>query len=480
MNIRLRSGVEVPVEMHKVRIIQEIKLQPARHRLKAMEEAGYNTFLLRTRDVFLDMLTDSGVNAMSDQQLAAMMIADDAYAGSESYYRLCDSVKDVMGYNYTLPVHQGRAAEHLVNKIFYKEGGVVITNYHFTTSRAHVEIPGMTMLELYHDRALITESDYPFKGNMDLDKVRKAIAEHGKDKIVYIRMEATTNLLGGQPFSMENLREVRQICDEFGIPLVLDGSLITENAFLIREREAGYGEKTIAEIVKEMCSYIDLYYMSARKSASVRGGLIATNDEKHFEATRNYLPVYEGFQTYGGMSIKEVEAMAVGLREMVSDTVAGASVLQIRYFAKRFIEAGIPIVTPPGGLACHIDATKFLPHIEQPNYIAGAMAAATYLVSGIRTMERGTVSTDRSPDGKEMMADLELCRFAVPRRVYTISHLEYAVDRLTWLYEHRELVKGLKFTYEPPVLRFFFGKMEALDNWGEELVKAFEKDFGEF
>lgn len=480
MNIRLRSGAEVPVEMHKVRIVQEIKLQPVRQRLKAMEEAGYNTFLLRTRDVFLDMLTDSGVNAMSDHQLAAMMIADDAYAGSESYYRLCDSVQEVMGYGFTLPVHQGRAAEHLVNKIFYKEGGVVITNYHFTTSRAHVEIPGMTMLELYHDRALITESDYPFKGNIDLDKVRKAIDLHGKDRIAYIRMEATTNLLGGQPFSMANLREVRQVCDEFGIPLVLDGSLISENAFLIREREPGYENKTIAEIVKEMCALIDVYYMSARKSASVRGGLIATNNEKHFEETRNYLPVYEGFQTYGGMSIKEVEAMAVGLREMVSESVAGASVLQIRYFAKRFLEAGIPIVTPPGGLACHIDAAKFLPHIEQPNYIAGAMAAATYLVSGIRTMERGTVSTDRAPDGTEMMADLELCRFAVPRRVYTISHLEYAVDRLTWLFEHRDLVKGLKFTYEPPVLRFFFGKMAPLENWGEELVKAFEKDFGEF
>jgi tryptophanase len=220
--------------------------------------------------------------------------------------------------------------------------------------------------------------------------------------------------------------------------------------------------------------------MSARKSASVRGGLIATNSQQYFEEVRNYLPVYEGFQTYGGMSIKEVEAMAVGLKEMTYDDVAGCSVLQIRYMAGRFLELGIPIVTPPGGLACHIDATKFLPHIQQPNYIAGAMAAAVYLSSGIRTMERGTVSSDRTPEGQEVMADLELCRIAVPRRVYTVSHLDYAIDRISWLYDHRELVKGLQFTYEPPVLRFFFGKLSTLDGWSEALVKAFEKDFGDY
>ncbi len=481
MEIQLRNGKYFPIEMHKVRIVQSISLPSLNDRLKAIEEGGYNTFLLRTRDVFLDMLTDSGVNAMSDNQLAAMMVADDAYAGSESYYRMVDAVTDTLGYKLSMPVHQGRAAEHLIDKVFLKPGQIVATNFHFTTTRAHVEVLGGTMLELYADEALNTQSTHPFKGNFDLDKVNAVIKKYGREGIAYIRFEATTNLLGGQPFSMENMRAVRKICDDNGIMLVMDGSLLGENAYLIKEREAGYQNKSVAEIILEMCSKIDLYYMSARKNASVRGGLIATNNEEYFGALRDFLPLYEGFATYGGMSIKEVEAMAVGLREMVNEDVAGCSVREVKYFINRFLETGVPVVTPPGGLAAHLDAKRFVPHIPQTQYPAGALAAAVYLCSGIRTMERGTLSCDRDPHtGAEIISDLELTRIAVPRRVYTVSHLEYAVDRISWLYENRDLIGGLEFVSEPPVLRFFFGKLKALGNWNNKLAEAYRKEFGDY
>lgn len=480
MTIRLASGKEIPIEMHKVRIVQKITLPPIERRLQALEESGYNTFLLRTRDIFLDMLTDSGVNAMSDNQLAGMMVADDAYAGGESYYRLVDAVHEILGYKYVLPTHQGRAAEHLIDKVFLKPGQVVPTNYHFTTTRAHIEILGGTMLEIYADEARNTQSTHPFKGNIDIHKLQDVVKKYGREKIAYVRMEATTNLLGGQPFSLENMRQVRQICDHHGLLLVLDGSLISENAYLIRQREQGYAHKSIAEIIKEMCALADIYYMSARKNTSVRGGMIATNNEKYFLQLRDWLPVYEGFLTYGGMSVKEVEAMAIGLREMVAPEVAGCAVEQVKYFANRLLENGVPVVTPPGGLACHLDAMRFLPHVPQHQYPAGALAAAVYLASGIRTMERGTISTDRDKDGKEILADLELTRIAVPRRVYTISHIEYAVDRISWLYKHRDIVKGLKFVQEPPVLRFFFGKLEALEKWSTALCSVFKKELGDY
>jgi len=478
MSIRLSSGEEIPIEMHKTRMVQKIRLVPVEERLKAMEEAGYNTFLLKTKDIFLDMLTDSGVNAMSDNQFAGMMNADDAYAGSMTFYEFAKAVEDVLGYKHVMNAHQGRAAEHLIAKVFAKPGGVVPTNYHFTTTKAHIELQGMQVLEIYYDDALKTESTNQFKGNMDPSKLKNIIKKYGKDKIGFVRMEATTNLIGGQPFSMKNLREIRQICNENQLMMVLDGSLLCENAYLIMQREKGYENKTVAEIVKEMCSVPDLYYMSGRKNTSVRGGMIATNNEKLFEQIKPWLPVYEGFITYGGMSMREIGAMSVGVREMVDPGVAGCSVEQIKYFVNTLSKAGIPVVTPPGGLACHLDAMKFLPHVPQSQYPAGALAAALYIASGIRTMERGTVSMDRDKDGKDVFADVELTRIAVPRRVYTVSHIDYAIDRIQWLYKHRSLVKGLKFVSEPPVLRFFFGRLTALDNWGTNLRDAYKKEMG--
>jgi len=477
MSIRLSNGKEIPIEMHKVRIVQQVRLAPARERLKAMEEAGYNTFLLRTRDLFLDMLTDSGTNAMTDNQQAAMMQADDAYAGSESFYRMADAVQDVFGYKYLLPVHQGRAAEHLLAKTFVKPGHIIPMNYHFTTTKAHFNLAGGKVLELYGAEALNTQSTCPFKGNMDLDRLRAAIAEAGPANVSFVRMEATTNLIGGQPFSMENLRQVKALIEPMGIFLVVDGSLISENAYF-HQREAGYENTSIKDIIREMMGIADLCYLSGRKSCSVRGGMIATNRKDLYEAIRPWLPVYEGFFTYGGMSSREIEAMAVGIREMTQLDVSGSSADAVKYFVELLEEKGVPVVTPPGGLACHVDAMRFIDHVPQSEYPAGALAAAVYLTSGIRGMERGSVSMDRDEEGRDVPSDLELLRLAVPRRVYTMSHFQYAADRLKWLHDHRKMIGGLEFREEPPVLRFFAGLMTPKTNWAAELTAAFEKDFG--
>jgi len=478
MIIKASDGREFPVEMHKTRMLQKITLIPAEERLKAIKEAGYNTFQLKTKDIFLDMLTDSGTNAMSDNQFAGFMTADDAYAGSMTFYDFADAVKDVMGYKYVMNVHQGRAAEHLLAKTFVQKGQVVPTNYHFTTTKVHIELPGAQILEIFFDEALETKSTNPFKGCMDPQKLRDVIKKYGKEKISYVRMEATANLLGGQPFSMANYKEIMKISKEAGLLTVLDGSLLCENAYLIMQREEGYKDKTVAEIVKEMCSLVDIFYMSGRKNTCVRGGCIATNDKKLFDEITPWLPVYEGFFTYGGMSQREVGMMAVGMREMIDPSVAGCAVEQVKYFVNRLEETGIPVVTPPGGLACHIDARKFVPHIPKEDYIAGALTAALYIASGVRSMERGTISMERDKDGNEVYCDLELTRIAIPRRVYTVSQIEYVVERLNWLYKNRELVKGLKWVSEPPVLRFFLGSLDVLDNWSRNLCDAFKKDYG--
>lgn len=480
MSIKLSSGKEIPIDMYKARMVQKISLIPVEERLNAIEEAGYNTFLLKTRDIFLDMLTDSGVNAMSDNQFAGMIKADDAYAGSMTFYEFAESVKEILGYEHVMNVHQGRAAEHLIAKVFASSGDVIPTNYHFTTTKAHIELTGAECLEIFTDEALKTESTHPFKGNMDPQKLKDTIEKYGRERIPFVRMEATTNLLGGQPFSMENLKEIAQICRGYEIPLILDGSLICENAYFIMKRQSGYENRTVSEIVKEMCSVADLFYMSGRKNTCVRGGLIATNNRGLFEKIEPWLPVYEGFFTYGGMSMREIGAMEVGVREMVDPDVAGCAIEQIKYFVEKLVEKRIPVVTPPGGLACHLDATKFLPHIPQTQYPAGALVAALYIASGIRSMERGTISMDRDKEGKELLSDLELARIALPRRVYTMSHIEYAVDRIEWLYKHRELIKGLVFVEEPPVLRFFLGKLKALENWARDLAEAFRKELGPY
>jgi len=477
-NIKFFSGEEIPLELHKVRIVQKLNLVPIERRRDAIKEAGYNTFKLTTKDVFLDMLTDSGTNAMSDNQLAAMMRADDAYAGSESFERLQKGVKDVLGKKYLLPAHQGRACENIIAKAFIKPGQIVLTNYHFTTTLAHITEVGGRVIELLHDEALVLESTNPFKGNIDIEKLVAAIEENGAENIAFIRMEASTNLIGGQPFSIRNTMDVRKVADQYNIMLVLDASLLGENAYLVKQREEKWKENSMADIVKMMTGLADLVYFSARKLTSSRGGGICTNVRELYMTMEPLIPLFEGFLTYGGMSIREIEAMAVGIYETIDETMISQSVSFIKYFVENAVKAGIPMVTPAGVLGAHVNAGKFCEHIPQHEYPAGALAAAFFLVSGVRGMERGTVSSVRDENGNEIPADAELLRLAFPRRVFTLSQTMYALDRLTWLYENRHLIGGLKFTYEPPVLRFFMGELEPLTDWPSRLVEKFRKDFG--
>lgn len=472
------TGQDIPLELHKVRIVQKLHLQPVERRLDAMREAGFNTFLLETKDIFLDMLTDSGTNAMSDRQLGSMMTADDAYAGSASFQRMQDAVRDVFGMELVLPVHQGRAAENIISKTFVKPGDIVPMNYHFTTTKAHIDINGGEILEIFTDEALKIRSSHPFKGNLDLNKLRDTIAKYGIERIPYVRMEASTNLIGGQPFSMENMREVRRITDEHGILLVLDVSLIGENAWFIKQREEGYSNRPVAEILREMCSLSDLIYFSSRKVSSSRGGAIATNRRDLFDRMKELVPLYEGFLTYGGMSVREIDAMAVGLYETTDDTVIGQSPSFIRHMVEELDRAGVPVITPPGGLGVHLDAKGFLPHIPQAEYPAGALAAACFIASGVRGMERGTISSVRDDAGNDILADMELLRLAMPRRVFTLSQVKYASDRLQWLHANRDLIGGLRFVEEPKVLRFFLGRLEPIGDWPERLAAKFRADFG--
>ena len=476
--IKFYSGEDIPLEQHKVRVVQKLHLVPIERRLEALYEAGFNTFRLDTKDVFLDMLTDSGTNAMSDRQMGAMMIADDAYAGSQSFVRYQKAVEEVLGKKYLLPVHQGRAAENIISNAYIRKGSVVPMNYHFTTAMAHITQYGGKIEELLYDEAYVINSKYPFKGNMNLEKLEQCINRHGASKIPYIRMEASTNLIGGQPFSMENLRGVRAIADKYKIRLVLDASLIGENAYLIKQREEEFKGSTMAEILLAMTDLADLVYFSARKLSSSRGGGICTNDYAIFKELEPLVPLFEGFLTYGGMSVREIEAIAVGLYETLDETMICQSPQFIAYLVNSLESKGIPVVTPAGVLGCHVNAMEICSHIPQTEYPAGALAAAFFLISGVRGMERGSVSNQRDEYGNETYADMELLSLAVPRRVFTLSQIKYVEDRLTWLYENRHLIGGLKFVYEPPVLRFFMGGLEPVNDWPQQLLAKFRQDFG--
>ncbi len=477
--IKFYNRPSVPVELHKVRIVQKLHLKPIDERLKAIREGGFNTFLLNTKDIFLDMLTDSGTNAMSDNQIASMLQADDAYSGSQSFYRMEEALREVFGKHYVLPVHQGRAAENIISQVFVNKGDVIPMNYHFTTTKAHMEINGGKVLEIYTDEALKIKSTNPFKGNIDLHRLEESITKYGVEHIPFIRMEASTNLIGGQPYSMQNMKDVKAIADKHGIMIVLDASLIGENAYFIKKREAAYKDASIKEILNEMCAMADIVYFSSRKVSSTRGGGIVTNSKELMLKMRDLIPLYEGFMTYGGMSVREIEAMAVGLRETLDETVISQSPAFIEYAVNELDAMGIPVVMPAGALGCHIDALQFLPHVSQSEYSAGALAAALFIVSGSRGMERGTISMDRDADGNDVMSDMELLRLAFPRRVFTLSQTTFLLDRLKWLYDNRELIGGLRFVEEPAVLRFFMGRLEAVSDWPEKLVAKFKADFGD-
>jgi len=478
-NIKFFSGKTTPIEMHRVRIIQKLNLPTIEERLEAIKKAGNNTFLLKNVDVFLDMLTDSGVNAMSNDQLAAMSQADDSYAGSATFYRLEEALQHVFGMEHFLPTHQGRACEHILAKIFVKPGQIVPMNYHFTTSKAHITVLGGDILEIPVKEAFDITSTCPFKGNMDIAALQQVIAERGKEGIAYVRMEAGTNLIGGQPFSLENLREVSAICRANGIPLVHDVSLLSDNLYFCKIREEGCKNMSIHEIALAFAEASDILYFSGRKLGFARGGGICTNSKEHYLAIRGLIPLYEGFLTYGGMSVREMEALAVGMIETLDEDVISQGPQFIEFMVNELIKHGVPVVTPPGGLGCHLDARGFLPHVPQTQYTAGALASALYLISGVRGMERGTMSEQRNEDGTEPLAHMELVRLALPRRVFTMSQIVYTVDRINWLYQNRDLIGGLQWTDEPKILRFFYGTLEPIGDWQQKLVAKFKADFGD-
>lgn len=478
-NVKFHSGEQVPLEMHKVRIVQKLALPNVERRLEAITAAGNNTFLLKNKDVFLDMLTDSGVNAMSDRQQAAMLIADDSYAGSETFTRLENKIEEIFGMKLFLPTHQGRACENVIAQALVRPDSIVPMNYHFTTTKSHINLNGGQVEEAITDEGLKVTSTDPFKGNMDIDQLNSIIEKHGANKIAFVRMEAGTNLIGGQPFSLENLAEVRDICDRHRLLLVLDASLLADNLYFIKTREEKCKAMSIREITRKLASLCDVIYFSARKLGCARGGGICTNNEEVFVKMREFIPLYEGFLTYGGMSVREMEAITVGLDETMDEDFINQGPTFIAFMVDELVRNSVPVVTPAGGLGCHINAMEFVDHIPQNEYPAGALAAALYIASGVRGMERGTMSEQRSPDGTEPWADMELLRLAMPRRVFTLSQVKYAVDRIVWLHENRHLIQGLTWVEEPKILRFFFGRLKPVSDWQEKLAAKFRQDFGD-
>ena len=477
--IKFSSGETIPVEMHKARIVQRLNLLPVEQRKEAIEQAGCNTFLLNNRDVFLDMLTDSGVNAMSDKQQAAMLQADDAYAGSETFFRFREAAVHVFGMEHLLPAHQGRACENILAHAFVRPGSVALMNYHFTTTKALITYMGGTVEEIIIPEGLDVESDCAFKGNIDLDALAEAVGRLGAENISFVRIEAGTNLIGGQPVSLQNIRDVSRFCRERGLLFVFDASLLSDNLFFNKTREAACRDRELRDITRDIGSLCDIIYFSARKLGCARGGAILTGNLALYEKMREFVPLFEGFLTYGGMSVREMEATAVGLYESLDMDVINQTPLFVEEFTRQLQAKGVPVVTPPGGLGCHIDAKRFLPHLPQEKYPAGALATAVYLAAGARGMERGTMSEQREENGAERLAAMELLRMAVPKRVFTLSHIRYAADRIGWLFENRALVGGLSYVEEPRVLRFFFGRLKAEGPWIQTLAEAFRRDFGD-
>ncbi|MBE5937904.1 MAG: tryptophanase [Lachnospiraceae bacterium] len=477
--IKFYNREPLPMEMHKVKIVQKLNLLPAKERLNKMKDAGFNTFMLHNGDIFMDMLTDSGVNAMSDNMQAAMLRADDAYAGSETFYRMRDKLEEIFGIKYLLPAHQGRACEHIIAQHFVKPGSCVIMNYHFTTSKAHVTRLGGHVEELVKDEGLISKSTLPFKGNIDLDKVKACIEKEGAENIAYLRLEAGTNLIGGQPISYENMKAATELAKSYGIMTLLDASLLQDNLYFIKVREESMKDKSIREITRMIADLFDMIYFSGRKFGFGRGGGILVRDEKMFHEMEDYITMFEGFLTYGGMSVKEMEAMIVGFDETMDFDIISQGPQFINHCVNELDKYGIPTITPGGGLGAHIDAREFVSHIPSEEYPAGSLVAAMYLCGGIRGMERGTLSEERNPDGSEHIASVEMVRLAFPRRVFTLSQTEYVIDRVKWLYDHRHLIGGLRFVHEPKTLRFFTGKLEPVSDWPEKLIEAYIAEFGE-
>jgi tyrosine phenol-lyase len=451
-------------EPWKIKMVEHLRVTTREERLEAIKEAGYNTFLLKSEDVYIDLLTDSGTNAMSDRQWAGLMMGDEAYAGSRNFYHLEKNVQDYYSYKYLVPTHQGRGAEHIISQIMVKDDDFVPGNMYFTTTRLHQELAGGTFVDIIIDEAHDTENEHPFKGNVNLHKLQNLIDRVGPDKIPYVSIATAVNMAGGQPISLGNLKDLRALTQKYNIPIVHDMTRVAENAWFIKTREDGYQNKSVKEIVYEICSLTDHATMSAKKDPLVNiGGFLATNDEQIYRSAQNLVVVYEGLHTYGGMAGRDMEAVAIGITESVKDDHIRARVGQTEYLGQNLIDNGIPIVRPIGSHGVFIDAKKFLPHLKQDELPAQTLAAEIYIEGGIRTMERGIVSAGRNKEtGKHNRPKLELVRITLPRRVYTQSHMDVTVESITEVHKRKDDIKGLKFTYEPEYLRFFQAKFEPL------------------
>ena len=460
MKIKKRSWAEP----FKIKVVEPLKMTSREDRLKAIKKGGYNTFLLKSDDVYIDLLTDSGTSAMSDYQWAGMMLGDEAYAGSKNYYNLEDNVKKYYGFKYLVPTHQGRGAEHIVSKILIKKGDYIPGNMYFTTTRLHQELAGGTFVDVIIDEAHDPDNLHPFKGNIDLKKMDKLVKEVGAKRIPYVSVAATVNMAGGQPISIQNVKELKVFCDKHRIKMWCDATRAVENAYFIKTREKGYANKTIAEILKEFCSYFEGIWVSAKKDCLVNiGGLLATRNWKVFEEARNLVVVYEGLHTYGGLAGRDMEAMARGIEEMVELDHIKARIGQVEYIGNLLIKAKVPIVKPIGGHAIFLNAKKFLSHIPQTQFPAQTLAAEIYIDSGVRTMERGIVSAGRNKvTGDHNYPKLELVRLTFPRRVYTQAHMDVTFESIVEVFEKRKSIKGMKMIYEPKYLRFFQARFEKL------------------
>ena len=451
-------------EPWKIKMVEPIRMTTAEYRQQAMQEAGYNTFLLRSADVYIDLLTDSGTSAMSDRQWAGMMMGDEAYAGSVNYYHLEETIQKYYGYKYIVPTHQGRAAEHLISQVVIKPGDYIPGNMYFTTTRVHQELAGGTFVDVIIDEAHDPNSPHLFKGNIDLDKLTTLIEQVGAAKIPYISLAGTVNMAGGQPVSMENVRALRELTSKHGILIYLDATRMAENCFFIQEREAGYADKPVAEILKEFCSYTDGAWMSSKKDHLVNiGGWLAVNQEDVFDKARNMVVIYEGLQTYGGMAGRDMEAVAIGITESVQDDHLRSRIGQVRYLGELLQNWNIPIVQPIGGHAVFLNAKEIYSHLSQDLFPAQTLAAELYLDSGIRSMERGVVSAGRDPKtGQHRYPKLELVRLTIPRRVYTQAHMDVVAESVKAVYDRRHETRGLKMVYEPEYLRFFQARFEQI------------------
>lgn len=454
-----------PAEPFKIKSVEPVKMISREEREAAMKEAGYNTFNLKSEDVYIDLLTDSGTNAMSDAQWAGMMIGDEAYAGSKNWLFLESTIKELFGFKHLVPTHQGRGAENILSSIAIKPGQYVAGNMYFTTTRYHQEKNGGIFVDIIRDEAHDASKDVKFKGNIDLDKLEKLIKEKGAENIAYVCLAVTVNLAGGQPVSMANMKAVRELTAKHGIKVFYDATRCVENAYFIKEQEEGYADVSIKDIVHEMFSYSDGATMSGKKDGIVNiGGFLAINDEELFGKAKEIVVVYEGMPSYGGMTGRDMQALAIGFREAMQYEYIEHRIKQVRYLGERLKEAGVPIVEPVGGHAVFLDARRFCPHLDQEQFPAQSLAASLYIDSGVRSMERGIVSAGRDvKTGENHKPKLETVRLTIPRRVYTYKHMDVVAESVINLYKHKEDIRPLRFTYEPKQLRFFTAKFDYAD-----------------